>query len=101
MYTPTGPRRNYLDSSESVAGAAAVAYLCRNEIEKGQLGLGAYAEVFDAEMAALSIAAAKAELLTRDFLRNVSHIEIFTDNAAAVVAITTQHPNPLPPGSSL
>ena len=75
-----------------MAGAAAVAYLCRNEIEKGQLGLGAYAEVFDAEMAALSIAAAKAELLTRNFLRNVSHIEIF-NNAAAVVAITTPKPS--------
>ena len=73
-------------------GAAAVAYLCGNEIEKGQLGLGGHAEVFDTEMAALPIAAAKVELLTRDF-PDVSHIESFTDNAAAVVAMTTPKPS--------
>ena len=63
------------------AGAAAVAYYLGNEIEHGQLGLGGYAEVFDAEMAALAIAASKAEDIIRDF-PNINHIAIFTDNAA-------------------
>ena len=48
--------------------AAAVAYHCGNESEREQLGLGGHAEVFDAGMAALSIAAFKAELLTQDLL---------------------------------
>ena len=64
-------------------GAAAVAYYLGNEIEHGQLGLGGHAEVFDAEMAALAIAASKAEDIIRDF-PNINHIAIFTDNAAAV-----------------
>jgi hypothetical protein len=42
--------------------------------------------MFDAEMAAIAIAATKAELLINDF-PNITHIEIFTDNAAVVLAI--------------
>jgi hypothetical protein len=55
--------------------------------------LGGHAEVFDAEMAAIAIAAAKAKLLTNDF-PNITHIEIFTDNAAAVLAVKEPKPSP-------
>ena len=41
-------------------GAAAVAYFLGNEISHEKLGLGGHAEVFDAEMAALSKAASIA-----------------------------------------
>ena len=74
-------------------GAAAVVYHRGHEIEKGQLGLGGHAEVFDAEMAPLAIAASKAELLTQDF-PNITHVELFTDNTAAVLAITEPKPSP-------
>jgi ribonuclease HI len=73
-------------------GAAAVAYYLGNEVETGQLGLGGHAEVFDAEMAALSLAASKAATLLRDF-PNITHIAIFSDCAAATLAITDPKPN--------
>ena len=60
----------YTDSSKKNisgfyrVGTTAVAYHRGHKIEKGQLGLGGNAEVFDAEIAALAIAATKAELIT-------------------------------------
>ena len=73
-------------------GAATVAYLLGNEIESGKLGLGGHAEVFDAEMAALALAASKAADLIRDF-PNLTHIAIFSDSAASVQAITDPKPS--------
>ena len=55
--------------------------------------MGGHAEVFDAEMAAIVITAAKAKLLTNNF-PNITHVEIFTDNAAAVLAIKETKPSP-------
>lgn len=48
--------------------------------------------MFDAEMAALSIAATKADDILRDF-PNITHIAIFTDNAAATTAIVDPKPD--------
>ena len=74
-------------------GAAAVAYYLGNEVETGQIGLGGHAEVFDAEMAALSISATKASNLLADF-PNITNIHFFADNAASVAAITDPKPGP-------
>lgn len=73
-------------------GAATVAYFQGNEIETGKMGLGGHAEVFDAEMAALSLAASKASDFHRDFL-NITHITIFSDSAASIKAITDPQPS--------
>lgn len=73
-------------------GAATVAYLLGNEIETGKLGLGGHAEVFDAEMAALALAASKASDLLRDF-PTITKIAFFSDNAAAVRAIADPKPS--------
>lgn len=74
------------------AGAATVAYYLGNEIEFGQLGLGGHTEVFNAEMAALMLAALKITDIANDF-PNISNINIFTDNAASTTAITDPKPN--------
>jgi ribonuclease HI len=74
------------------AGAASVAYLLGNEIENRQVGLGGHAEVFDAEMAALSKAADIATDLLRDF-PNTTHIAFFSDCAAAIRAISDPKPS--------
>ena len=44
-------------------GAAAAAYQENREVACNKMGLGGHAEVFDAEMAALSIGASKAREL--------------------------------------
>ena len=72
-------------------GAAATAFHGGREVSFGKLGLGGHAEVFDAEMAALSIGATKAD----EYLLhspNISHIAFFTDNAATITAITDPKP---------
>jgi ribonuclease HI len=74
-------------------GAAAVAYYLGNEVETGLLGLGGHAEVFDAEMAALSLSASKAANIIADFL-NINSIHFFADNAASINAITDPKPGP-------
>jgi ribonuclease HI len=55
------------------------------------MGLGGHAEVYDAEMAALSIGAkiAAEYLLTHP---HITHIALFTDNAAATTAISDPRP---------
>jgi len=68
------------------AGAATVAYLLDNKVEHAKIGLGGHAEVFDAEMAALAKAASVSTDLLHDF-PNITHIEFFSDCAAAVRAI--------------
>lgn len=73
-------------------GAATAAYYLGNEIETGQLGLGGHAEVFDGEMAALSLAASKAVDIYNDF-PNITHLAFFTDNAASVTAIVNPKPS--------
>ena len=70
------------------AGAGAVAYLLGNEIDSATVGLGGHAEVYDAEMAALAKAASMSTDLLQDF-PNTSHVAFFSDNAAAIRAITT------------
>src|SRR6202044_1511701 len=72
-------------------GAAAVAYHGKNEVAHEQLGLGGHAEVFDAEMAALTIGASKAKEILQ-IAPNINHIAFFTDNAAATSAITDPRP---------
>jgi ribonuclease HI len=72
-------------------GAAAVAYHEGVEMSTSKLGLGGHAEVFDAEMAALSLAAS----LASDIINNhpyITHIALFTDNAAATSAIVDPKP---------
>ena len=72
-------------------GAAATAFHGNREVASDKLGLGGHAEVFDAEMAALSIGATKAA----EFLQhspNITHVAFFTDNAAATTAITDPKP---------
>jgi ribonuclease HI len=72
-------------------GAGASAYHGDREVATGRLGLGGHAEVFDAEMAALSLGATKAE----EFIQNspnITHIAFFTDNAAATSAIVDPKP---------
>ena len=73
-------------------GAAAVAYYMGNEVETGRLGLGGHAEVFDAEMAALSISATKAANII-DF-PNTTNIHFFADNAASITALADPKPGP-------
>ena len=95
------PNAIYLYSDESKInksgfyriGAAAVAYYLGNEVENGQLGLGGHAEVFDAEMAALSISATKAANLLTDF-PDITQIHMFADNAASISAIFDPKPGP-------
>ena len=74
-------------------GAAAVVYYLGNEVESGKMGLGGHAEVFDAEMAALSISASKASTLLNDF-PNIDNIHMFADNAASITAIADPKPGP-------
>jgi ribonuclease HI len=69
------------------AGAGVAAFLLGNEIDHALIGLGGHAEVFDAEMAALSKAAALSTALLHDF-PNTTKIAFFTDNAASVQAIS-------------
>ena len=72
-------------------GAAAVAFNENHETSKAQLGLGGHAEVYDAEMAALSLGAS----LAAEFINahpNTSHIAFFTDNTAATLAISDPKP---------
>jgi ribonuclease HI len=71
----------------SRAGAGTVAYLLGNEIDHSTVGLGGHAEVFDAEMVALAKGASIATDLLRDF-PNITQIALFSDNAAAVRAIS-------------
>ena len=76
----------------SRAGAGTVAYLLGNEIDHAMIGLGGHAEVFDAEMVALAKGASLATNLLRDF-PNISQIAFFSDNAAAVRAISDPKPS--------
>ncbi|KAF8159351.1 hypothetical protein B0H34DRAFT_633411, partial [Crassisporium funariophilum] len=55
------------------------------------LGLGGHAEVYDAEMAALALGAAKAAEFVHDN-PNISHIAFFTDNSSATKAIVDPKP---------
>ena len=71
-------------------GTAAVAYYMGNEVETGRLGL---AEVFDAEMAALSLSTTKAANIINDF-PNITNVHFFTDNAASITAIADPKPGP-------
>ena len=72
-------------------GAAAVAYNRGIEVSKRQIGLGGHAEVYDAEMAALSLGANQAAeyIATHP---NITHIALFTDNAAVTIAIADPSP---------
>ena len=55
------------------------------------MGLGGHTEVYDAEMAALSIGATQAAEYITDH-PNITHITFFADNAAAVLAIADPRP---------
>ena len=87
----------YMDGSKITdrgftrCGAAAVLYNRETEISSVQLGLGGHMEVFDAEMAALATGASQAAEYIHNH-PNTSHITFFTDNAAAVLAISDPKP---------
>jgi ribonuclease HI len=72
-------------------GAAVVSYNEDHEIFNGKLRLGGHAEVYDAEMAALSLGATQATeyMATHP---NITHIVLFTDNSAATTAIGDTKP---------
>ena len=72
-------------------GAAAILYNQDTEINTTQMGLGGHTEVYDAEMAALSIGATQAAEYITDH-PNITHITFFADNAAAVLAIADPRP---------
>jgi ribonuclease HI len=72
-------------------GAAAVAYNEDHEVSNRKLGLGGHAEVYDAEMAALSLGATQAA----EFIAthpDTTHIAFFTDNSAATTTIGDTKP---------
>ena len=65
----------------------AILYNRETEINSVQLGLGGHTEVFDAEMAALATGASQAA----EYIHNHPNT-FFTDNAAAVHAISDPKP---------
>ena len=72
-------------------GVAAILYNQDTKINTTQMGLGGHTEVYDVEMAALSIRATQAtEYITNH--PNITHITFFTDNTAAVLAIADPRP---------
>ena len=72
-------------------GAAAVIFHEGREVATARLGLGGHAEVFDAEMAALSLGATKADEIIQN-TPNITHLAFFTDNSAATTAIVDPKP---------
>ena len=73
-------------------GAGTVGYHNGNEVFHLQMGLGGHAEIFDAELAGLMMAAHRATAYTQHH-PEITNIYIFTDCASALTAIHRPTPS--------
>jgi ribonuclease HI len=72
-------------------GAAAVGYRNQEEVFHTQMGLGGHAEIHDAELAGLMLAAKHAASYAQDH-PEVENVHIFTDCSSALTAIYQSKP---------